>query len=121
MFLSGTIGILIGGPISLLIVSYFELVQLTQRFMERFDYCSIVGLVVANQAAMKEMFNVNDQIFSSMITVDVIVANVWMGFLLFGAVINKKVDKWLNADSAIEDLKNKLINYKEKSKDSITY
>ena len=72
---------------------------------------------------MKEMFNVNDQIFSSMITVDVIVANVWMGFLLFGAGINKKVDKWLNADSsAIEDLKNKLINYKKKkSKDSITY
>ena len=31
----------------------------------------------ANQTAMKEMFNVDDQIFSSMITVDVIVANVW--------------------------------------------
>ena len=70
----------------------------------------------ANKAAMKEMFNVNDQIFSSMITVDVIVANVWMGFLLFGAGINK-VDKWLNADSsAIEDLKNKLINYKRNQK-----
>ena len=39
------------------------------------------------------------------------------GFLLFGAGINKKVDKWLNADSsAIEDLKNKLINYKRKIK-----
>ena len=69
---------------------------------------------------MKEMFNVNDQIFSSMITVDVIVANVWMGFLLFGAGINQKVDKWLKADSsAIEDLKNKLINYKKKIKNSI--
>lgn len=65
---------------------------------------------------MKEMFNVDDKIFSSMITVDVIVANVWMGFLLFGAGINQRVDKWLKADSsAIEDLKNKLINYKKKN------
>ena len=118
MFLSGTIGILIGGPISLLIVSYFELVPINPQDLWR-GLTTVAGSWIgggANQAAMKEMFNVNDQIFSSMITVDVIVANVWMGFLLFGAGINKKVDKWLNADSsAIEDLKNKLINYKRKN------
>ena len=70
----------------------------------------------ANQAAMKEMFDVNDQIFSSMITVDVIVANIWMGFLLYGAGISKKMDAWLKADaSAIDDLKNQLIKFKEKN------
>ena len=37
----------------------------------------------ANQAAMKEVFNVEDAIFSSMIAVDVIVANLWMAILLF--------------------------------------
>tara|TARA_B100001057_G_scaffold227039_2_gene227379 strand:- start:22098 stop:23339 length:1242 start_codon:yes stop_codon:yes gene_type:complete len=118
MFLSGTIGILIGGPISLLIVSYFELVPINPEDLWR-GLTTVAGSWIgggANQAAMKEMFNVNDQIFSSMITVDVIVANVWLGFLLFGAGINKKVDKWLNADSsAIEDLKNNLINYKRKN------
>ena len=122
MFLSGTIGILIGGPISLLIVSYFELVPINPQDLWR-GLTTVAGSWIgggANQAAMKEMFNVNDQIFSSMITVDVIVANVWMGFLLFGAGINKKVDKWLNADSsAIEDLKG--INYKRKNQKSITY
>ena len=39
----------------------------------------------ANQAAMKEVFQVDDTIFSAMVAVDVIVANVWMAFLLYGA------------------------------------
>jgi uncharacterized membrane protein len=118
MFLTGTIGILIGGPISLIIVSYFGIVPINPEDLWR-GLTTVAGSWIgggANQAAMKEMFNVDDQIFSSMITVDVIVANVWMGFLLFGAGINKRVDKWLKADSsAIEDLKNKLINYKKKN------
>ena len=118
MFLTGTVGILIGGPISLIIVSYFGIVPINPEDLWR-GLTTVAGSWIgggANQAAMKEMFNVDDQIFSSMITVDVIVANVWMGFLLFGAGINKRVDKWLKADSsAIEDLKNKLINYKKKN------
>mgnify|MGYP001426479537 FL=1 len=118
MFLTGTVGILIGGPISLIIVSYFGIVPINPEDLWR-GLTTVAGSWIgggANQAAMKEMFNVDDQIFSSMITVDVIVANVWMGFLLFGAGINQRVDKWLKADSsAIEDLKNKLINYKKKN------
>ena len=118
MFLTGTVGILIGGPISLIIASYFGIVPINPEDLWR-GLTTVAGSWIgggANQAAMKEMFNVDDQIFSSMITVDVIVANVWMGFLLFGSGINKRVDKWLKADSsAIEDLKNKLINYKKKN------
>ena len=118
MFLSGTIGIVIGGPISLLIASYFGLVPISPDELWR-GLTTVAGSWIgggANQAAMKEMFNVNDTIFSSMITVDVIVANIWMAFLLFGAGINKKMDNWLKADSsAITSLKNKLINYKKKN------
>ena len=47
-----------------------------------------------------------------MIVVDVIVANIWMGFLLFGAGRSKKIDGLLKADSsAIDDLKNRVENY----------
>tara|TARA_Y100001968_G_scaffold330183_1_gene381321 strand:- start:4619 stop:5860 length:1242 start_codon:yes stop_codon:yes gene_type:complete len=118
MFLTGTLGILIGGPLSLLIVSHFfpNLIPISSDDLWR-GLTTVAGSWIgggANQAAMKEMFNVNDEIFSSMITVDVIVANIWMGFLLYGAGINKKMDNWLKADSsAIEDLKNKLIKYKK--------
>ena len=118
MFLTGTLGILIGGPLSLLIVSHFfpNLIPISSDDLWR-GLTTVAGSWIgggANQAAMKEMFNVNDEIFSSMITVDVIVANIWMGFLLYGAGINSKMDNWLKADSsAIEDLKNKLIKYKK--------
>ena len=118
MFLTGTIGILIGGPLSLLFVSHFfpGIIPIESDDLWR-GLTTVAGSWIgggANQAAMKEMFNVNDTIFSSMITVDVIVANIWMGFLLYGAGINSRVDKWLKADSsAIEDLKNKLIQYKK--------
>ena len=48
-----------------------------------------------------------------MIAVDVIVANIWMAFLLYGAGIHSKVDKVLKADSsAIEELKMKIEKYK---------
>ena len=120
MFLTGTFGILIGGPLSLLFVSHFfpNLIPISSDDLWR-GLSTVAGSWIgggANQAAMKEMFEVNDTIFSSMITVDVIVANIWMGFLLYGAGINKRLDAWLKADSsAIEALKKKLIKYKEEN------
>jgi uncharacterized membrane protein len=67
----------------------------------------------ANQAAMKEIFEVDDTIFSTMIAVDVIVANIWMAFLLYGAGIHSKVDKVFKANSStIEELKEKIEQYK---------
>jgi len=120
MFLTGTFGILIGGPLSLLFVSHFfpSIIPIDSDDLWR-GLSTVAGSWIgggANQAAMKEMFEVNDTIFSSMITVDVIVANIWMGFLLYGAGINQKLDLWLKADSsAIESLKNKLIKYKKEN------
>ena len=120
MFLTGTFGILIGGPLSLLFVSHFfpSIIPIESDDLWR-GLSTVAGSWIgggANQAAMKEMFEVNDTIFSSMITVDVIVANIWMGFLLYGAGINQKLDIWLKADSsAIESLKNKLIKYKQEN------
>ncbi len=60
----------------------------------------------ANQTAMKEVFEVGDDMFSAMIAVDVIVANIWMAVLLFGVGRAAKIDTFLRADtSAIEDVR----------------
>ena len=62
---------------------------------------------------MKEVFNVGDTIFSSMIAVDVIIANLWMAFLLYGAGNSNKVDNWFNADStSITKLKKKIERFR---------
>ena len=118
MFLTGTFGIIFGGPISILLVSYIAPNMLNGADSDLIwrGFTTVAGSWIgggANQAAMKEIFEVDDTIFSTMIAVDVIVANIWMAFLLYGAGIHSKVDKVLKADSsAIEELKMKIEKYK---------
>ncbi len=117
MFGAATLGIVIGGPIALIFVSYIApglINNVTPDELWR-GLSTIAGSWIgggANQTAMKEIFEVKDNIFASMIVVDVIVANIWMAFLLYGAGISDKVDKVLKADNtAIEDLKKRVENY----------
>lgn len=120
MFLAGTVGIVIGGPLTILLLSYFspDLVGGVGPDAVWRGLATIAGSWIgggANQTAMKEMFGSSDQLFSAMITVDVIVANVWMAFLLYGAGISDKVDAWFKADSSsIESLKTSLADYQSK-------
>lgn len=117
MFLAGTFGVIIGGPIAILIVSIFspETVGGAGPDAVWRGLSTIAGSWIggsANQTAMKEVFKVGDNIFSSMIAVDVIIANLWMAFLLYGAGITDRLDKILKADtSAIDSIKTKLENY----------
>ncbi len=120
MFLAGTFGIVVGGPLTIILLSYIspDLVGGVGPDAVWRGLATIAGSWIgggANQTAMKEMFGSSDKLFSAMITVDVIVANVWMAFLLYGAGISEKVDKWFKADSSsIETLKNNLADYQSK-------
>lgn len=117
VFLAGTFGVIIGGPISILIVKYFmpsvfEGLALDDVWR---GMTTVAGSWIgggANQASMKEVFDVNDKIFSIMVVVDVLVANVWMAVLLFLAPKAKQIDKYTKADtSVIESLKKRLEDY----------
>lgn len=117
MFVTGTLGIIIGGPISIIIVSFIAPSIIHDAGIEQVwrGLSTVAGSWIgggANQAAMKEVFNVGDTIFSSMIAVDVIIANIWMAFLLYGVGISNKLDKWFSADaSSIMKLKEKVEMY----------
>lgn len=116
MFLAATLGIVLGGPVALLVTSYIApgIVSASPDELWR-GLSTIAGSWIgggANQTAMKEIFEVDDNLFASMIVVDVVVANIWMGFLLYGANISKRVDKWLKADSSmIDDLQKRVEDY----------
>ena len=118
MFLTGTVGIILGGPLAILIVSTFapDVVGGVGPDAVWRGLTTVAGSWIgggANQAAMKEIFNVGDTLFSSMIAVDVIVANIWMAFLLYGAGINERIDAKFQADnSAITELKEKIEAYR---------
>ena len=118
MFLTGTVGIIIGGPLAILIVSVFapDVVGGVGPEAVWRGLTTVAGSWIgggANQAAMKEIFGVGDTIFSAMIAVDVIIANIWMAFLLYGAGIHERIDAKFHADnSAIAELKEKIEAYR---------
>jgi len=117
MFFAATIGIILGGPIALFVTSYIfpDLVSVTPDQLWR-GLSTVAGSWIgggANQTAMKEIFEVSDNLFATMIIVDVVVANIWMGFLLYGANKSDKIDEYLEADnSAIQELKESISNYR---------
>ncbi|MBA2431430.1 MAG: DUF819 family protein [Chthoniobacterales bacterium] len=114
MFLGGTAGVMIGGPVAVLLISYFNpaLVGGVGPDAVWRGLATIAGSWIgggANQTAMKEIFGVSDNLFSALIAVDVLVANVWMACLLFAAARAKRIDAWLGADtSAIAVVKQKV-------------
>ena len=119
MFFTATAGIIIGGPIALMIVSTLNPDWVAGAGPDDIwrGLTTVAGSWIgggANQAAMKEIFEVSDELFSSMIVVDVICANIWLAVLLYGANNAKRVDKWLKADSsAIDSLKEKVSNFQK--------
>jgi uncharacterized membrane protein len=115
MFLAGTVGIVVGGPVAMFLVSLVSPGIVAGDEVWR-GLSTIAGSWIgggANQAAMLEVFGADPATFSTMVTVDVIVANIWMAVLLFGAGRSKKVDKLFNADaSAIDDVQKNIENYR---------
>lgn len=119
MFLTGTIGIVIGGPIAILIVSAFSPETVGGAGFDAVwrGLATIAGSWIgggANQAAMLEVFAYNPKKFGDMVLVDIVVANLWMAILLLGIGKSKRIDNWLKSDtSSIEALKKKVSDYTE--------
>ncbi|GIU47552.1 MULTISPECIES: DUF819 family protein [Shewanella] len=117
MFLTGTVGIVIGGPIALLIISAINPDVLGGNGPDAVwrGMTTLAGSWIgggANQASMKEIYEAGGSIFSVMVTVDVIVANIWMAVLLLMASRAKQIDAKTGADTtALEALKAKVEKY----------
>ncbi|MBY5950430.1 DUF819 family protein [Algoriphagus marincola] len=120
MFLAGTLGIMLGGPLALLTVgTFFPEVLGGEGPMEIWrGLATIAGSWIgggANQTAMLEVFGADADLFAQMIAVDVLVANLWMAFLLYWAAKPEKIDNFFKADtSAIYELRDKIADFRSK-------
>jgi len=120
MFFTGTVGVIIGGPIAVLLIGTFspetvggEGADAVWRGLSTLAGSWIGG--GANQTAMLEVYGYNQKLYGGMVFVDIVVANIWMAILLIGIGKSAKIDKWLGADtSAIESLKEKVSTYAKK-------
>ncbi|MAN58218.1 MAG: hypothetical protein CMC08_00090 [Flavobacteriaceae bacterium] len=117
MFFTGTLGIVLGGPIAVLLIGTIspetvggEGADAVWRGLSTLAGSWIGG--GANQTAMLEIYGYNQALYGGMVFVDIVVANIWMAVILIGIGKTTKIDKWLKADtSAIEALKNKVSDY----------
>lgn len=119
MFFTGTVGIIIGGPLAILIVSIFSPDTVGGNGFDAVwrGLSTIAGSWIgggANQAAMLEVFKYNPEKYGGMVLIDIVVANIWMALLLFGIGKRERIDRWLKADtSSIERLKAKVTTHNE--------
>lgn len=124
MFFTGTVGVVIGGPLAILLFSAIapEVVGAGTDEIWR-GMTTIAGSWIgggANQAAMYEIFSgdenlISGKIYSVMITVDIIVAEIWMAFLLLGVGKADSIDKFFKADArAVKSLKEHMQEFSQK-------
>jgi len=117
MFFTATVGIILGGPIAMLIVGSFSPETVGGEGADAIwrGLATLAGSWIgggANQTAMLEVYGYNQEKYAAMVAVDIVVANIWMAFLLYGAGMSEKIDRWLGADtSAIDRLRDKMANY----------
>ncbi|AWL04862.1 DUF819 domain-containing protein [Massilia oculi] len=113
MFLTGTVGVMLGAIVSFTAMGFIHPETVSGETWR--GMTTVAGSWIgggANQAAMKEVFEVEATQFGQFVAVDVLVANVWMAVLLFLASRAQAFDRWTGADlSAINALKEKIEHY----------
>lgn len=120
MFFTGTLGIVVGGPVAIIIVSmiYPEALNGAGPDAVWRGLSTLAGSWIgggANQTAMLEIYGYNQKLYGGMVFVDIVVANIWMAIILIGVGKSKGIDKWLQSDTAaIEELKEKVSSFSKK-------
>jgi uncharacterized membrane protein len=115
LFFTGTITVILGGPLALLIVGAFSPETVAGGVWRGLP--AVAGSWIggaANQAAMKDVFEIPNDLFGTMVAVDVVVAGLWMAVLLWVAGQSGRLDASYGADtSAIVALRERVAQFEQ--------
>lgn len=118
MMLFGTAGVVIGGPLALLLFEHWVPPD-TWKGLAALSGSWIGG--GGNFAAIKESVGAPDSIIGPIIIVDTAVGYTWMGVLLLLANYQRIIDRWNRAESGvIEELNRRLHDFQESRSKAIT-
>ena len=118
MLLAGTFGVVIGGPLSLLICNTFlpESIALPDDVWKGMS--ALCGSWIgggANFVALGKIAEASDKMIAAMVIPDVFVANCWMAVLLYCSGVQYTIDRFTKANaSAIRDLEQRLTAFQER-------
>jgi uncharacterized membrane protein len=100
LFLAGSVSVVLGGPLALLLWKTLTPESIGPEFWRGMS--AIAGSWIggaANQAAMKEVFEIDANLFGVMVAVDVLFASLWMAVLLWIAANRERLDRRMQADT----------------------
>jgi uncharacterized membrane protein len=113
LFLTGTVTVILGGPLAMMIVGAFSPETVSGDVWRALP--AVAGSWIggaANQAAMKDVFEIPNDLFGTMVAVDVVVAGLWMAVLLWVAGQSARLDTASGADtSAIVELRDRVAQF----------
>ena len=101
LFLTGTVGVIIGGPIALILARIITPETVTPDTWR--GLTAVAGSWIgggANQAAMKDVFQIPNDLFGTMVAVDILVGNLWTAVLLWMAANAARIDRATGADTS---------------------
>jgi uncharacterized membrane protein len=115
LFLAGTASVILGAPLALWVVGLVSPETVGGEVWR--GLTAVAGSWIgggANQAAMKDVFEIPADIFGAMVAVDVIVANVWMAILLYLAARSREIDARRGVDtSAVDVLRDEVARFEK--------
>ena len=100
MFFAATLSVVLGGPVALFIWKTLAPETVDPELWR--GMTAIAGSWIggaANQAAMKEVFQIEPNVFGVMVAVDVLFSYLWMAVLLWMAANHQRIDRRLKADT----------------------
>ncbi|MFT5884225.1 MAG: putative membrane protein [Arcticibacterium sp.] len=123
VFLAGTFGVLIGGPIAVLIVKAISPETFSGGNAETWrGLATVAGSWIgggANQTALKEVFQPSGLLFSQSVAVDILVAETWLALLLLGVANRARMNKFFGSNSDLIDEIKENLEAKAKEKRAI--
>ncbi|WP_028566768.1 DUF819 family protein [Salisaeta longa] len=107
MMLAGTLGIVIGGPLTFAVFGGFFEDPVAWKGFAALSGSWIGG--TANLVAMKQSFGTPDSTLAPLLVVDVVAGYGWMGILIVLSSYQQTFDRWVGADtSAVEKMNQRM-------------
>ncbi|MHC5062979.1 MAG: DUF819 family protein [Planctomycetota bacterium] len=109
VMLAGTVGVVLGGPIALVLFSQL-LPEDAWQGMAALSGSWIGG--GANFVAIAQSVGASDSVLGPIIVADVFGSKTWLGILIFMSVRRDAINRWLRADrSAIDDVQRRIEDF----------
>ncbi|NBC16648.1 MAG: DUF819 family protein [Bacteroidetes bacterium] len=118
MMLAGTVGIVIGGPLTFaLFGGWFNDPEVWKGF------ASLSGSWIggtANLVAVQQSVGASAETLAPLLVVDVVVGYGWMGVLIFLSAFQNRFDRWVGADMSVVESLNKQLQEIDQERTPVT-